>query len=151
MKIETIIQRLIYEPETGFFIWRNGPNAGRRAGHANSRGYRHIKIGDKYVKEHRAAFVFMTGAWPEDVVDHINRQTGDNRWSNLRDVCAQDNALNSGACGAEPGVHCRKDGSAWEAKGMLRGKRIHLGRFPTRDQARAARHQFITQKAAGRL
>lgn len=47
------------------------------------------------VKGHQIAFACMTGQWPLGVVDHVNGDRQDNRWSNLRDVSHRSNMLNS--------------------------------------------------------
>jgi len=43
---------------------------------------------------HRVAFLLMTGAWPNGLVDPINGVRNDNRWCNLRDVSAKENVAN---------------------------------------------------------
>jgi hypothetical protein len=42
---------------------------------------------------HRLAWVYMTGEQP-DVIDHINRERDDNRFSNLRNGTFKDNSTN---------------------------------------------------------
>ena len=37
----------------------------------------------------------MTGDWPKEMLDHINRNPADNRWCNLREVTRAENRLNS--------------------------------------------------------
>lgn len=43
---------------------------------------------------HRLAFLYMTGAFPTNQVDHINRVRNDNRFINLREVLPSDNSKN---------------------------------------------------------
>lgn len=52
------------------------------------------KVNRKKVRLHRLAFFWMTGRWPE-IVDHINGDTLDNRWCNLREVDAKGNCRNT--------------------------------------------------------
>ncbi len=47
-----------------------------------------------FLKLHRVAFAIMTGAWPIDEVDHINRDRQDNKWSNLRQSTSSENKMN---------------------------------------------------------
>lgn len=41
---------------------------------------------------HRLAWWFHYGKWPDNQIDHINGDKGDNRIANLRDVTAKENA-----------------------------------------------------------
>lgn len=71
--------------------------AGSRLGWVDKSGtlpYLITKVNGKKVRLHRLAFFWMTGRWPE-IVDHINGDTMDNRWCNLRDVDAKGNCRNT--------------------------------------------------------
>jgi hypothetical protein len=116
-----------YDPDTGWFT-RNG----ERAGSLYSNGYRHIYIGGKRYKEHRLAFLFMTGEMPEQV-DHINRNRSDNRWHNLRPVTSRQNMENSIINNEFVGVWWRKERNRWTAwtSGENGAKRKLLGSFKT--------------------
>jgi len=95
-------QWLHYEPETGVFTWigkadPKAPNSfiGKRAGKADDgRGYRAIKILGKLWLEHRLAFLYMTGMWPKQGVDHIDGSRSNNAWKNLRAADGYVNAQN---------------------------------------------------------
>jgi hypothetical protein len=50
-------------------------------------------LGESYLA-HRLIWLWMTGAWPDNQIDHINRNPSDNRWHNLRDVNASGNRRN---------------------------------------------------------
>jgi hypothetical protein len=72
-------------------------------------------------------------------VDHINRNTLDNRRSNLRIVTDAQNAQNQGSRGGSSrfrGVTWDKSREKWMATGMLDGRRRTIGRFD--DEAEAA-------------
>lgn len=90
-------RRVSYDTETGAFIWRVKPRRavppGTRAGSAGAKGQRYIMLNKKSYLEHRLAFLWMTGSIP-DLVDHINRNTGDNRWCNLRAATLSQNGFN---------------------------------------------------------
>lgn len=86
-----------YRPETGEFIRRvsRGPTkAGSIAGTLTADGYIRITISKKPYYAQQLAVLYMTGEWPEDEVDHINRIRSDNRWCNLRGATKQENQRN---------------------------------------------------------
>ena len=83
---------LVYDPETGVFTWITGLH--KVAGTKHHSGYVLIKIDYVLHSAHRLAFLYMTGTWPHDTVDHINRVKNDNRWANLRDVTKSLNNIN---------------------------------------------------------
>jgi len=65
------------------------------AGSVNNLGYVKIKLNGKSYAAHRLAFLYVTGSWPENQVDHINRIRTDNRWENLRKASNAENMLNT--------------------------------------------------------
>ncbi|MFW4291481.1 HNH endonuclease [Salmonella enterica subsp. enterica serovar Paratyphi C] len=46
-------------------------------------GYIRIYINKKWYLAHRLAWLYVTGKWPINVIDHINRNKADNRFINL--------------------------------------------------------------------
>jgi hypothetical protein len=46
-------------------------------------------------REHRLAWLYMTGEWPTHEIDHINGDRVDNRFCNLREATASENRWNS--------------------------------------------------------
>ncbi len=95
---ELLRERLSYCPTTGVLRWKVGPNAGKPAGGVKS-GYVRIAISGVNVFAHRAAWAITHGKWPNEVIDHINRNRQDNRLENLRDVSGTENARNKGKRG----------------------------------------------------
>jgi len=93
------VKRLVnYDPASGLFFWtfkNSNHDVGTIAGRRNSRGYIRIKLLGKDYYAHRLAFLFMTGVWPKEVVDHKNGRQSDNRWTNLREATQAQNVLNS--------------------------------------------------------
>lgn len=91
-----IVKDLInYDQDTGLVTWNtNGKEAGWK--NTSARGYvrKMIKIYNYSFVEARVIWLYMTGDWPKFVVDHINRDTLDNRWCNLRDVPVSENNKN---------------------------------------------------------
>lgn len=82
----------------------------------------------------------IVGASPNDgyVTDHINRNTLDNRKSNLRKVTRAENAQNRvGVEGVDWAEHAKK----WRARIFKKGKEHHLGYFGSYVEARKARKE----------
>lgn len=78
------------------------------------------------------------------IIDHINRNSLDNRKSNLRFCTARQNQYNHGIKKSNksgfPGVDFRKDRNKWRA--IIKdptGKQISLGHFKTFEKAKQAR------------
>lgn len=138
-------QYLEYLPETGeFFANKKSINrpAGRKLGTVHSTGYVVIRIKDKLYKAHRLAWLYMTGEFPGNVIDHINRDKKDNRFVNLRDVTRSDNSENnpikrSNSSGFV-GVSWYAPTKKWRARIMYGYKGKHLGYFQTPQEAHEA-------------
>lgn len=134
---------LEYNPDTGVFAWkkpRGGKFAGTIAGKLvkQKSGYRYIdiKVNGKCCKAHRLAWLYMTGEWPEEI-DHINRDSTDNRWINLRDVSHEENTRNRSRSSNNEsgvnGVHWDTCKNRWRARVMLNGKSHYIGLFKIED------------------
>jgi hypothetical protein len=133
-----------YDPETGIFTWVFSKNAhypivlGNRADTV-SKGY--CRVGIKRVRyaAHRLAWLYMTGDWPKNMIDHINGNPLDNRFCNLRDVTASVNLQNQRKASPRNksgflGVHKNVKGR-FEATICVLGKRHWLGAHTTPEQA----------------
>lgn len=144
MNQQTVKEWLNYDKQTGIFTWRKKPSRGRmpgsRAGTKKDR-YRRIKLQGKWYYEHRLAWLYVTGRWPEPEVDHRNGNGAENQWENLREATSAINKQNrrrarkdsaSGLIGAMP----NKKG--WMARIKTNGNSYHIGTFPTPELASAA-------------
>lgn len=140
---------LNYCPESGVFTWRvktcHKVTVGKVAGNINSRiGYRYIGIDGKAYLAHRLAWLYMTGKWPKDEIDHTNLNRSDNRITNLREANRSQNNSNtpvqknnkSGLKGVSPVKDSKK--RPWVAQITVAGKQTNLGRFETKELAHAA-------------
>ena len=97
--VQLLKERVSYCPNTGIIRWLKHTYPGRVnkiADYKGTSGYRRLSIGRKTWLSHRVAFALMTGKFPENDVDHINRIKDDNRWANLREVSKAENARNRG-------------------------------------------------------
>ena len=137
--------RMHYDRKTGIFKWRisrPGCVAGKRSG-TNASGYCQIEIDGKFYRAGRLACFYMTGSWPECVIDHINGNRSDDRWVNLRSASYQENARNRTACrrnkSGKVGVHKAPKKGWWSASIGVNGRGIRLGQFRRKADAITAR------------
>lgn len=123
-----------YDPVSGIFtrnIYVRGQ--GNKAGTITAKGYLSIGIDGKHYLAHRLAFLYMTGKWPKEHVDHKNEIKLDNSWNNLRDCTRSENFKNTGP---------RKNNKLG-VKGVSKNKNGYLvmfcvGTYKTLDEAKAA-------------
>lgn len=147
--LDELKTRLNYNPVTGVFKWRPLPGingrGGQRAGTLNEKGYRIILLCGKLQRAHRLAWLYTYGVFPNDQIDHINRDRDDNRIENLRDVTGHQNQQNSGirknnSTGAK-GVTWHKTNQGYAAQITRNGTNHYLGTYPTVAEASAAYDQ----------
>jgi hypothetical protein len=140
---------LEYDPETGIVRHRinhGRAKAGTIAGTKRSDGYAVLWLDGKLHLLHRLIYLMMTGEWPAQQIDHINRDPSDNRWANLRAVAPRDNIMNRGPLklncrntSGSPGVHFMPHVGKWCSRISIDGKRQYLGIFDTKDEAMRVR------------
>jgi len=143
---------LMYNPETGEFVWRkrasNRVRVGDRAGRVDANGYRGIRIDGTLHYAHRLAQLYMTGVWPVCQVDHDNRVRDDNRWNNLKAVTRAENQQNLGLAPTNTsgyrGVSYHRAARKWTAERWVAGVKHYLGLFDTAEAARDAWVKFST-------
>lgn len=146
---------LEYDPATGIFMWLeragNWKNQTARAvaGTRTEKGYICIKIDGRNYKAHRLAWLYMTGAWPAELIDHRDTVKDNNRFSNLRPATLCENAQNTikpsrnNKCGLL-GVSWDKKQRKWSATICINGKNKRIGRFHDPNEAHAA---YLNAKA----
>lgn len=87
------------------------------------------------MRAHQVACVLMTGRFPVGMIDHINGNRSDNRWSNLRDVSNQINSQNERAARASNktsgllGVTWDEQAGKWKAQIKVGKNNKNLGLF----------------------
>ena len=134
---------LHYNPETGDFTWKvsyvAGQNIGQIADTTIKIGYSVIKINNRVHFAHRLAFLYMTGVFPENTVDHIDHNRANNVWSNLISVTHKINMKNQSKAknnsSGMTGVIWHKLRKKWQAYIRINKKRIHLGNYNTEEEA----------------
>lgn len=147
---------LHYEPQTGVFHWivttSSRRPVGSVAGGPTSTGYARIGVDGVRYRSHRLAWLYMTGEWPSDQVDHKDNDRLNNRWENLRLV---DNQMNQGNSGMSrnntsgvKGVFWSKQRQQWQTKININRRQIHGGYFHNLDDA-AASYAALASKYFG--
>lgn len=128
---------IFYDPENGILKKRK---TGKILGSKISRdGYIRIRLRYKLYLAHRLAWLYMTGQFPKDQIDHINHNRSDNRFVNLREATNQENAKNR-----KPhiknkskisGVSWDKKSNKWRSEINNKNKKIYLGLFDDKFEA----------------
>lgn len=145
---ERLKEVLTYDPNSGIFRHNRSINnkkisAGQIAGYDRD-GYLIVGVDGVYYKLHRLAFLYMTGKWPLECVDHADADKHNNAWNNLRDATKEENAKNRGKgpdnTSGWKGVTWHKRIGMWQARIGVANKRIHLGYY---DDVREAAEAYI--------
>ena len=87
-----------YNPGTGNLIRRVSRNTNSMKGQVikrqPSRRYTVVTVDMRDYLAHRIIWLYMTGKWPKEQIDHINRIKHDNRWINLREATGNQQQVN---------------------------------------------------------
>ncbi len=143
---ERLGELLHYNPETGHFTRLStfGSNrlVGGRAGSITTKGYREIMIDGRSYREHRLAWLYVHGVWPEAQIDHRDGVRDHNAINNLRPATNAQNAKNrakhkNNASGFK-GASFHKGTCRWQAQIMEGNQKIYLGLYDTAEEAHAA-------------
>jgi len=133
---------LDYAPDSGIFTWlvdsKRKPK-GSEAGSNHGNGYVRIVIDGVKYYAHRLAFLYMTGEFPTNICDHINRDKSDNSWNNLRDVTYKINNNNRSPKNEALALVYKTPGGKWRARGS---KKESLGNYDYYLQACAACFEY---------
>lgn len=135
-------ENLHYNPDTGVFTWvktNKGRILSKEVGFFEADGYRRIGINRKRYAAHRLAWLYMTGEWPENQIDHVNGIRGDNRFLNIREANHSQNNHNkrkqSNNTSGYKGVSWYKHAKKWRASIKLDNKTKCIGYFLTAELA----------------
>jgi hypothetical protein len=102
-------------------------------------GYRRVRHKGRDYRAHRLAYFLVTGLWPPHDVDHKDLNRSNNVWTNLRPATRVQNQRNhrrsiSNTSGIK-GVSYVASRGKWLAQLRIGGKKVNLGRFPTKEEA----------------
>jgi hypothetical protein len=149
---EELTQILNYDPQTGCLYWKSPRpkiKVGAKAGHLHRRGYINLEINGKHYAAHRIVWMYVTGRFPEKMLDHINGNKTDNRFENLREATNGQNRANSrttnkhGLKGVRLLPWIKEGGRCWEAKITANGRVRYIGCFFSKEEA----HQAYCEEA----
>ncbi|HEY3987431.1 HNH endonuclease signature motif containing protein [Cedecea sp.] len=150
ISIEKLKELLSYNPATGVLIWKvdyGRAKAGQEASAKNGAGYKRIGIDGRKYYCHRICWAISYGYWPSKNIDHVDRDRGNNSISNLREVTQGENCRNKGINPLNPhgykGISLYKRTGKWTAQIKVNGEKMHLGYFPTKEEAAAAYDEAV--------
>lgn len=145
LSAEDLRELVVYDKNTGAF---RRLIKGRVGSPYTVDGYIRLRIDGVSFRAHRLAWLYVTGDWPSNQIDHINGNRADNRFENLRDVTTKQNTMNQREAHKNNksgllGVRVRSDGSGFYASIKIDGKARYLGSFK---DALAAHDAYVTAK-----
>lgn len=146
LTVDRLHYLLSYDGESGLFTRRitvcNSAKAGSIAGSVSEQdGYVRIAIDGQRYLAHRLAWFYVYGEWPEDQIDHKDRDRTLNAFNNLRPTDNSGNRCNS-AVGKNNflGIKCVRlhESGKYQAR-IYYDERFHsLGLFETAAEAAIA-------------
>jgi len=144
---QKLVQHLFdYNSETGILKWKNPTNTKIRKGAvAGSKtfNYYRVNIYGRNYRVHRIIWLYVYGYFPENDIDHIDRNGQNNKLNNLREVSVQCNIRNSklsvNNTSGVKGVHFDKINFTWCASIKVNNKLYALGNYNDYIEASCAR------------
>lgn len=158
ISLERVKQLFHYDPDTGVFINifpRKKAALMGQAGYLRPDGYIEISFDYTRVSAHRLAWFYMYGVWPEDQLDHIDRNRSNNAIRNLRPATNKQNMENANVqrnnTSGFRGVSKAETKGKWCAYIKHNGVKISLGTFDSIEGAlsarKAAERKYFTRAA----
>ncbi|WP_264840526.1 HNH endonuclease [Burkholderia cenocepacia] len=130
--IERFRKLVDYDPVTGVFTWSKAVKPwprrlpGSVAGGLNKHGYWEVRTSGMRAFGHRLAWAFMTGEWPQHIVDHIDTDRANNAWSNLRAADPSESSWNTAhrvlPMSGVKGVSWHELAKKWDVRVCVRGQ-----------------------------
>mgnify|MGYP003611564476 FL=1 len=145
-------EHFLYCPVSGQVVHKTAKvkaKVGDRAGSRSKCNSRYLRIHGKKYLEHRVVWLYVTGEWPINEIDHKDHDRTNNRWENLREVTHAVNMKNkpryaSNSTG-HSGISIDKRCGKYRAYLSIDKKPKSLGYFATLAEAIAARTLALQQ------
>ncbi len=136
---------LHYDADTGMFTRLTTTNNKHRIGDiagSLDAGYIRLKLNGKTYRAHRLAWLYVYGYEPINLIDHIDRDTANNRIANLREATSAENQQNrnkqNNNTSGFTGVHLEKRSGKYVSYIKINYKRKWLGLYTTAEEAHQA-------------
>lgn len=139
--LEYLRERIAVDADVGVVRWVDAtkyhvPLNGREAGAAcrttSGKVYWRVKVDGRPIKRSHIVFLFVTGKWPTQQIDHINGNSLDDRAVNLREATPTQNAWNhksrKKSTALPMGIRQLPSGR-FQARIACNKKTVHLGSF----------------------
>ncbi|AQT27888.1 HNH endonuclease [Pectobacterium phage vB_PatP_CB4] len=141
---ESLKSVLRYVPESGQFYWLISPKwgvePGTIAGSPNADGYTLIMYKRVSYRANVLAWLYMTGFWPDQEIDHIDTVRSNNAWNNLRKASDCENAQNSSLRrdnkSGIKGISWSTQKGKWVVYIQANKQKFYLGAFTDLDAAK---------------
>ena len=137
------LEQFSYDRKTGVLTHRkvttNRVKVGAAVGRISATGYLVTRFQGMTTKVHRLIWLWVTGAWPDGDVDHIDGNRTNNAWSNLRVCSRAQNLHNMRAKNPKSGFKgVVKRGGSFMARVRAQGKAHYIGSFKSAEEAARA-------------
>lgn len=139
---EILKVNLSYDEINGTFVRRrshHGRRAGTVAGSLSKNGYIHLHVNGKKYLAHRLAWLYVTGEFPKNDIDHRDGNRSNNAINNLRAATRSENFENlsrkSSNTSGFIGVTFCKQTRRWRAEISASKVKYDLGRHDTPELA----------------
>ncbi len=154
---ERVRELFDYCPQRGKLIWRisNSSRArvGNIAGYIDTDGYRRVSVDGRKCQATNVIWLWVTGEWPDETIDHKDGNQSDDRWDNLRHADRSQQQWNTGVprnnLSGCKGIYWEARRKKWYAQITAKGTRKHLGYFDLKEDAitarRSAEHLYYGQ------
>jgi hypothetical protein len=147
---EQLHELFTYSFVEGALYWKIYATPKRAGNHPKPKKYCTVKIGYSTYQRHRLIWAFFYGDPGPWIVDHINKSRNDDRIENLRIADFSKNRCNAKmSCTNTSGFKgVTATRNKWKAQIMLGGQKIHLGVYPTKEEAAAPTPKLLNAYTA---